>query len=57
MVVRQTRSEDLLSSGIRTELRLELANEREIDVLLIDNQPIQFDKRNLGRHGIETLLD
>ena len=55
MIVGETGPEDLFLAGRRSQPGLEPPGVRHVDVLLIHDQAVQLDDRDVGRHRIEPM--
>ena len=57
MVKREAKPENLLGRGAGPQLILQALDLFEVNDLLVNDQPIQFDHGDFSWHGVETLLD
>ena len=55
VIIRETGAEKLVAARRRPQLGLELPDVGQVDVLLVHDQTVQLDHRDLGRHGVEPV--
>src|SRR2546428_3006573 len=57
MIVRQTGAKDLLLRRRGAQFSFKLTHERQVDMFLINDHPIQLDNGDFSWDGVETPLD
>ena len=57
MVERQAESKNFFLTRRRSELFLQQTDIGQIDVMLINHQPVEFHHAELRRDGVEAVLD